>query len=111
MADNLEVALRRWEVEVSLKKSEKFKQNMGKFLERKGFVKGEKYWENAAIGGLRLYSTCKHTGCGTETILLSITSHFRIGRLPPVINLIEQEIYNQEYNSFKIIPGLDIPKF
>jgi len=102
MADNLEVTLRGWEINVSLEKSEQFKRNMGGFLEEKGFAKREKYWENAEMGGLRLYSTPKHTGCDTETLHLSMKSLSKVDGVPPIVNLIEQAIYNQEWILFTI---------
>ncbi|MEK6847629.1 MAG: hypothetical protein AABX50_00715 [Nanoarchaeota archaeon] len=102
MENNLEVTIRGWEVEISLEKSEQFRQNIGRILEKTGFVKGEKYWENVEIGRLRLYSTSRHTGCGIETRHLLMKSPSVIEGVPPIARIIEQAIHDQELISFKI---------
>ena len=102
MVNELEVILREWKIEISFKESEQFRRNIGEILEKTGFVKGEKYWENAEIGRLRLYATTRHTGCGTETLCLSLKSPSLIKGIPPVISLIEQTIYDQKWRSLTI---------
>ncbi len=100
--EELEVLLRGWEVEISVGESEKFKENIKEILEKTGFVKGKRYWENKEIGGLRLYAANGNNGEGKETLFLSIKSPFAINGLPPVVRIIEQEIYSQRWTSLKI---------
>ena len=107
MVNELELILREWKIEISFGEYEKFKQNIAGVLERTGFIREEfngnlKYWENVEIGRLRLYATNRHTGCGTETLYLSLKSPSLIEGVPPVVSLIEQAIYSQKWLSLTI---------
>jgi hypothetical protein len=102
MGDELEVVLREWKVEISLEEAEKFKENIGAVLQKTGFSRGERYWENGGSGKLRLYSTKGSTKVGTKTLCLSLRSPTIIGGVPPMVSIIEQSIYRQKWISLNI---------
>lgn len=101
MTNGLEISIRGWEVEVPDDGAEGFKANIARVLKKTGFMRKGEYWENE-IGGLRLYETNRHTGCCTETLGFSIKSPYMLEGIPPVVVLIEQEIYAQKWNSIRI---------
>ncbi|MDZ4226727.1 MAG: hypothetical protein U1B79_01300, partial [Candidatus Pacearchaeota archaeon] len=86
----------------SAEESEKFKKNIMDILERTGFIKGKKYWENKEIGRLRLYTTNENNEEGKGILCLSIKSPSAINGIPPVVNIIEQTIYSQRWTSLKV---------
>ena len=73
-------------------------------------MKGEKYWENADMGGFRVYETYRHTGCSTETLYLLIKSPYMLNGVPPVIDLIERRIQEQKWVSFKRKRDFEYPE-